>query len=49
VSRHVAELVLLASAVIPALVVIVLVWLFLRARRRHDERERHAAPERMPQ
>jgi len=34
--------VLLASAVVPVLVVIVLAWLFLRAGRRHDERERAA-------
>jgi hypothetical protein len=34
--------VLLASAVVPVLVVIVLSWLFLRAGRRHDERERAA-------
>jgi uncharacterized paraquat-inducible protein A len=31
--------VLLASAVVPVLIVIVLAWLFLRAGRRHDERE----------
>ncbi len=41
--------VLLASAVVPVLVVIVLAWLFLRAGRRHDESERRAAAERMPQ
>lgn len=34
--------VLLASAVVPVLVVIVLAWFFLRAGRRHDERERAA-------
>jgi uncharacterized paraquat-inducible protein A len=32
--------VLLASAVVPVLIVIVLAWFFLRAGRRHDERER---------
>jgi uncharacterized paraquat-inducible protein A len=32
--------VLLASAVVPPVVVIVLAWVFLRAGRRHDERER---------
>ena len=32
--------VLLASAVVPVLVVVVGAWLFLRAGRRHDERER---------
>ena len=37
--------VLLASAVAPVLVVIVLAWLFLRAGRRNDERERQAAAE----
>ena len=31
--------VLLASAVVPVLIVIVLAWFFLRAGRRHDERE----------
>jgi uncharacterized paraquat-inducible protein A len=30
--------VLLASAVVPVLIVIVLAWLFLRAGKRHDER-----------
>ena len=35
--------VLLASAVVPVLIVIVLAWLFLRAGRRHDEHEREAA------
>ena len=35
--------VLLASAVVPVLIVIVLAWLFLRAGRRNDERERHEA------
>ncbi len=34
--------VLLASAVVPVLVVIVLAWAFLRAGRRNDERERAA-------
>ena len=32
--------VLLASAVVPVVIVIALAWLFLRAGRRHDERER---------
>lgn len=32
--------VLLASAVVPVLIVAVGAWLFLRAGRRHDERER---------
>ncbi len=32
--------VLLASAVVPPLVVIVLAWLFLRAGKRHDERSK---------
>ena len=32
--------VLLASAVVPVVVVIVGAWLFLRAGKRHDERER---------
>jgi hypothetical protein len=32
--------VLLASAIVPPLVVIALAWFFLRAGRRHDERER---------
>jgi len=41
--------VLLASAVVPVLIVIVLAWLFLRAGRRHDERERRAASEHGPQ
>jgi uncharacterized paraquat-inducible protein A len=31
--------VLLASAVVPVLIVIVLAWLFLRAGKRNDERE----------
>ena len=31
--------VLLASAVVPVLIVIVLAWFFLRAGKRHDERE----------
>ena len=31
--------VLLASAVVPVLVVVVGAWLFLRAGKRHDERE----------
>jgi uncharacterized paraquat-inducible protein A len=31
--------VLLASAIVPPLVVIVLAWFFLRAGRRHDQRE----------
>ena len=31
--------VLLASAVVPVVIVILLAWLFLRAGRRHDERE----------
>jgi len=34
--------VLLASAVVPVVAVILLAWLFLRAGRRHDERERAA-------
>lgn len=41
--------VLLASAVVPVLIVIVLAWFFLRAGRRHDERERQASAERTPQ
>jgi uncharacterized paraquat-inducible protein A len=41
--------VLLASAVLPVLIVIVLAWLFLRAGRRHDERERRASSEQAPQ
>jgi uncharacterized paraquat-inducible protein A len=32
--------ILLASAVVPVLIVVVLAWLFLRAGKRHDERER---------
>jgi len=32
--------VLLASAIVPPVVVVVLAWVFLRAGRRHDERER---------
>ena len=36
--------VLLASAVVPVLIVIVLAWLFLRAGRRHDEREAAQGP-----
>jgi uncharacterized paraquat-inducible protein A len=32
--------VLLASAVVPVLIVIVLAWLFLRAGKRHDERSK---------
>jgi hypothetical protein len=32
--------VLLASAIVPPAVVIALAWFFLRAGRRHDERER---------
>jgi uncharacterized paraquat-inducible protein A len=39
--------VLLASAVVPPVVVIVLAWLFLRAGKRHDEREREEARHRM--
>jgi hypothetical protein len=35
--------VLLASAVVPPLVVVALAWAFLRAGRRNDERERSAA------
>jgi len=35
--------VLLASAVVPLLVVGVLCWVFFRAARRHDEAERAAA------
>ncbi len=31
--------VLLASAIVPPAIVIVLAWLFLRAGKRHDERE----------
>jgi uncharacterized paraquat-inducible protein A len=34
--------VLLASAVVPVVIVVVLAWLFLRAGKRHDERERRA-------
>ena len=41
--------VLLASAVVPVLIVIVLAWLFLRAGKRNDDRERRAASERAPQ
>jgi len=32
--------VLLASAVVPVLIVVVLAWLFLRAGKKHDEAER---------
>jgi uncharacterized paraquat-inducible protein A len=32
--------ILLASAVVPVVIVVVLAWLFLRAGKRHDERER---------
>jgi len=39
-SNGVLDGVLLASAVVPPLIVIALAWLFLRAGRRHDERER---------
>jgi uncharacterized paraquat-inducible protein A len=31
--------ILLASAVVPVAIVVVLAWFFLRAGRRHDERE----------
>ncbi len=41
--------VLLASAVVPVLIVGVLCWVFFRAARRHDERERQAAGEHAPQ
>ena len=34
--------VLLASAVVPVVVVILLAWFFLRAGKRNDERERNA-------
>jgi uncharacterized paraquat-inducible protein A len=37
--------VLLASAVVPVLIVGVLCWVFFRAARRHDERERRAEGE----
>jgi hypothetical protein len=40
--------VLLASAVVPPLIVVGLAWFFLRAGRRHDERER-AGEGRAPQ
>ena len=36
------DVVLLASAVVPVLIVAVGSWLFLRAGRRHDERERRS-------
>jgi hypothetical protein len=39
-SSGVMDGVLLASAVVPPLIVIALAWFFLRAGRRHDERER---------
>jgi uncharacterized paraquat-inducible protein A len=32
--------VILASAVVPVVIVIVLAWLFLRAGKRHDERSK---------
>jgi uncharacterized paraquat-inducible protein A len=48
-SSTVMDGVLLASAVVPVLIVIVLAWFFLRAGRRHDERERQASAERTPQ
>lgn len=34
--------ILLASAVVPVLIVIVVAWWFLRAGKRHDERERES-------
>ena len=34
--------VLLASAIVPPAIVVVLAWVFLRAGKRHDERERRA-------
>jgi hypothetical protein len=40
--------VLLASAVVPPLIVIALAWFFLRAGRRHDERERAREPPQSP-
>jgi hypothetical protein len=39
-SSGILDGVLLASAIVPPLIVIVLAWFFLRAGRRHDERER---------
>jgi hypothetical protein len=39
------DAVLLGSAVVPVLVVVVGAWFFLRAGRRHDERERRQRPE----
>ena len=38
------DAVILASAVVPVLVVIVGAWFFLRAGRRHDDRERGTQP-----
>ena len=40
--------VLLASAVVPVLIVIVLAWFFLRAGKRHDEREAEAGRPPLP-
>jgi hypothetical protein len=40
----VLDAVLLGSAVVPVAVVVVGAWLFLRAGRRHDERERRQPP-----
>jgi hypothetical protein len=40
--------VILASAIVPPAIVIALAWFFLRAGRRHDERER-AGGDRAPQ
>jgi hypothetical protein len=39
-SSGILDAVLLASAVVPVLIVAVGAWWFLRAGRRHDERER---------
>jgi hypothetical protein len=39
-SSGVENAVLLGSAIVPPVVVIALAWFFLRAGRRHDERER---------
>jgi hypothetical protein len=39
-SSGILDGVLLASAIVPPLIVIALAWFFLRAGRRHDERER---------
>lgn len=39
-STFVMNGVLLASAIVPPVIVILLAWFFLRAGKRHDERER---------